>query len=126
MKLRIRGNSVRLRVSQSELDELQARGSVADTVRFAPASALTYCLDVSTADTVQADFAERQLRVVLPQAVFERWLAPEQVSITAEQSIGGAEVLQILVEKDFACLVPRGGEDDSDTFPNPAKKSDSH
>jgi hypothetical protein len=27
--------------------------------------------------------------------------------------------LQILVEKDFACLTPRKGEDDGDAFPNP-------
>jgi hypothetical protein len=28
-------------------------------------------------------------------------------------------MLRILVEKDFACLAPREGEDESDMFPNP-------
>ncbi|MGH8167708.1 MAG: DUF7009 family protein [Woeseiaceae bacterium] len=34
------------------------------------------------------------------------------------QPLDGDE-LSILVEKDFACLAPREGEDDSDKFPNP-------
>ena len=36
-----------------------------------------------------------------------------------DQDVGGDEPLRILVEKDFACLVEREGEDDSDAFPHP-------
>jgi hypothetical protein len=31
-------------------------------------------------------------------------------------------VLGILVEKDFACLAPREGEDESDMYPHPEAK----
>jgi len=31
--------------------------------------------------------------------------------------------LALLIEKDFQCLAPRDGEQDLDTFPNPAAES---
>jgi hypothetical protein len=33
-------------------------------------------------------------------------------------------MLKILVEKDFACLAPREGEDESDMFPHPKAATD--
>ena len=36
-----------------------------------------------------------------------------------EQQHDNGDVLSILVEKDFACLAPREGEDESDMFPHP-------
>jgi hypothetical protein len=41
------------------------------------------------------------------------------VGFEAEQSTGGSERLRILVEKDWACLTARDGEEDVDAFPNP-------
>ena len=41
------------------------------------------------------------------------------MSLRASQPTGKSEDLQILVEKDFACLAPREGEDDSDAFAHP-------
>jgi hypothetical protein len=47
MKLRIKGNSLRLRVSRSELAHLQAGGRIEETIRFAeaPEAKLTYALE---------------------------------------------------------------------------------
>jgi hypothetical protein len=47
------------------------------------------------------------------------WAASEQVSIEGEQTLDDGEKLSILVEKDFACLAPRPGEDESDMYANP-------
>jgi hypothetical protein len=47
------------------------------------------------------------------------WASSEQVSITGEQQHNNGDKLVILVEKDFACLAPREGEDESDMFPHP-------
>lgn len=121
MKLRIRGNSVRLRVSQSEVRALAEQGSTEDRTRFAPGAELTYRLAVAPVDAVRAELSGSRVEVTLPKAVLERWLAPSEVSIRAEQAIGSGERLAILVEKDFECLEPREGEDASDLFPHPAK-----
>jgi hypothetical protein len=47
MKIRIQGNSLRLRVSRSELAHFQAGGRVEETIRFAeaPEAKLTYALE---------------------------------------------------------------------------------
>jgi hypothetical protein len=121
MKLRIRGNSVRIRVSKPELDRVAAEGSAEDRVQFGPGNELRYRLEVAPAGGVAAEFAGGLLRVLVPKSEVDRWLAPEQVAIEGRQPIGNGTQLRILVEKDYSCLAPRSGEDDSDLFANPGK-----
>ena len=124
MKLRIRGDSIRIRVSQGELHEFAERGEVRDTVHFGGGIGLSYALESdSRAREPRARFADATIAVVLPAAVVQRWAGSDQVSIEGEQAIDGPEPLRILVEKDFACLQPRPHEDDSDMFPNPEAAS---
>lgn len=123
MKLRIRGNSVRLRLSQTEVEQLAAEGIAEDRVRFSAEASLVYRVQVAPAGPVRAELGADGVTVTLPRATLERWLDPDEVSIRAEQPIDGGDALKILVEKDFACLVPREGEDQSDLFPNPARRA---
>jgi hypothetical protein len=120
MKLRIRGNSVRVRLSQSELEQLTHVGVAEDRARFSPDAELVYRVEVSSEGDVRADLTGTTVSVSLPRSIFDQWLAPERVSIRGEQQAGATEILQILVEKDFACLAPRADEDERDLFPNPA------
>lgn len=120
MKLRIRGNSVRLRLSRSELDKLAETGWTEDRARFAPGAELVYRIDVRPGGELRAALTGSTVSVELPQPMLRRWLEPDQVSLRAEQPLDGGNVLKILVEKDFACLAPRPDEDDTDLFPNPA------
>jgi len=123
MKLRIRGNSVRIRLSQTELEQLAETGVTEDRVRFSAEASLAYRVSVAPDGPVRAELGPGGVTVTLPKPTLEHWLRPEEVSIRAEQPIGGGEALKILVEKDFACLVSREGEDESDLFPNPARKA---
>lgn len=110
---------MRIRVSRGELNQIAEAGFAEDAVHFSADSALRYRVTVAPDGEPAARFGADELSVVLPRAAVERWLAPEEVSIRGEQPIGGGESLKILVEKDFECLTPREGEDDSDLFPNP-------
>jgi len=121
MKLRIRGNSLRIRVSKAELTRIAESGAAEDSVRFSPQTELRYRVEVKPTGAVEADFRAALLRVIVPRQEVDRWLAPEQVSIEGRQAIGGGDDLRILVEKDYTCLAPRGDEDDSDLFANPQK-----
>ena len=121
MKLRIRGSTLRLRVSKPELAELVTRGWVEDACRFAPGSTLSYRLEVGTADRFLAEFARDRVRVRAPRAAVTRWARDDEVAMSAEQPLGGGESLAILVEKDFECLKHKAGEDESNLFANPAK-----
>jgi len=122
MKLRIRGNSLRLRLSRGEVAELAERGRVDDGIAFGsePEARLGYGIVCSDdASALSARYGAATIVVTLPRSVARTWAASDEVSLEAEQPIGGGEVLRLLVEKDFACLQPRTGEDDGDAFPNP-------
>jgi len=122
MKLRIRGNSVRIRVSKTELAQIASAGAAEDSVRFSPSTELRYRVEVKPTGEVEADFRAPLLRIVVPKARVERWLRPDEVAIEDRQPVGDGGTLRILLEKDYSCLAPRGGEDDSDLFANPQKK----
>lgn len=120
MKLRILADSVRLRLSQSDLRQLAEHGRVQETTHFGPDATLTYALVVdSDNDRVAASFADGTMTVSLPQGVARAWIDTEQVGIEAVQPLAEQAALRLLIEKDFQCLVPRAGEDDADGFPNP-------
>lgn len=119
MKLRIRGNSIRFRVSQSELRDIVDRGYTADHIEFPPAAGLSYCVEVVPRGSLTADFSDERIRLRVPRDSILHWARAEEVSIRGEQLLGDGRALKILLEKDFSCLAPRDEEDDSDLFPNP-------
>jgi hypothetical protein len=51
--------------------------------------------------------------------VVRNWASTEKAGFETQQEIGNGKSLRILVEKDFACLERRDGEDESDAFPHP-------
>jgi len=98
-------------------------GLVSAAVEFPGGMKLTYSVESSPAcvDPV-AKFANAQLSVRLPQSWVRQWAESEDVAISSEQQLDQGGVLNILVEKDFACLAPREGEDESDMFPHPQQE----
>lgn len=121
MKLRIRGNSIRLRLTKGDIAQFTTTGSVEESVDFGFAQqALCYRLDrTEDGDTARANFKDQCLSISIPAADAESWIKSEQVGMEATQPIGNNKVLRMLVEKDFACLAERFDEDDSDAFTNP-------
>jgi hypothetical protein len=120
MKLRIKGNSLRLRVTRPELDALGMTGAVVEIVPFPGGAALKYELRVdSKASVLAASFRDNVVRVSIPAPDYQAWRKEDQVSLSASQPTGKSEDLLILIEKDFACLAPREGEDDSEAFEHP-------
>ena len=120
MKLRLRGNSLRLRLTQREVNDLVAVGSVEEKTAFGPGASLSYAIALGEVPTVGASFDAGAIRVTVPFAEARAWATSDRVGIEAEQATATAgEPLRLLIEKDFACLKPRTGEDDRDAFPNP-------
>lgn len=118
MKIRIRGNSVRFRLSMSEVDALSTSGYVEARTVF-PSGTFTYAVRVSEGATkLQADFREQSIILQLPVADGKAWNTNEVVGFQHEQPLKGGGSLALLLEKDFACLETRD-EEDTDTYPNP-------
>ena len=120
MKLRIKGNSLRLRISRSEMASLIEIGNIQDTIQFAPAAdaKLTYGLqhDSATQD-IRVEYQPQRITVLLSTETAKRWAGSDEVGIYGSSETGSG-VLELMVEKDFACL---DGNDphDEDAFPNP-------
>jgi hypothetical protein len=119
MKLRIKGATLRLRLTQGEIRALQERGEVEEQVPFAPNVSLIYRLRKdAAARQIRASYRGNVVEILVPAATADEWCANQQVTLAQLQAVGGAQ-LNITLEKDFACLAPRAGEDESDNFPHP-------
>jgi hypothetical protein len=104
MKLWIRGNSLRLRVSKTELAKIADTGKIEETVRFSSDRALRYAIEVRPTGAVTATFSGDAISVMLPKARLDLWLRPEEVSVEGSQPIGGGKILEIVLEKDDATV----------------------
>ncbi len=125
MKLRIRQNSIRLRLKRGEVDQIASGKSIIEETHF-PDSVLTYRLDVSDDGKFSMRFNEGNLVIRVPVSELTQWAETDQVSIVAEQALGDSGTLSLLIEKDFSCLAPghhRPDEDDADTYPHPEAAS---
>ncbi len=85
MKLRIRDNSIRLRLSRSEVDSVSSDGLVKASVPFSGGVRFDYILESSPACVKPvAQYSNHALTVRLPEKEVQRWAASEPVSIAAE------------------------------------------
>ncbi len=120
MKLRIKGNSIRLRLTQSEIRQVGAGGTVREEVCFAT-GLFSYALRTDPAIGVpDAGFREGELQVRLPVDLATQWAFSNQVGIETRIAGRDGHALHLLVKKDFQCLHKRPDEDESDHFKNPA------
>ena len=122
MKLRIKGNSLRLRVTPSEVKQLLRNGVIREHVQltFNPKDRLTYAV-VSSQSSLAATVAYESgnITVGVPQVGLERWAGGDDVGVYAEIALSGDQMLSVAIEKDFACL-DRDDAENEDTFPNPS------
>jgi hypothetical protein len=122
MKLRIKGNSLRLRVSRSEVARLLDGERLEETIHFAPqdTAKLTYALEQELSGVaVTVRYTNGDITVRIPAERVNRWCLTDQIGIIESISLGSTESLDLLIEKDFACL-DRSDQDNADTFANPA------
>jgi hypothetical protein len=115
MKLRILGNSIRLRLTRSEVERVSSGEVLKETTRL-PGGNFCYSLSGADVDEVRAMISGGHLRVTVPRDALTRWHDGDAVAVDAPVESGAAAVL---IEKDYACLTPRPGSDDDDTYPHP-------
>jgi hypothetical protein len=121
LKLRIQGNSIRLRVSRSDLAEFIESGILEETICFGrnAGSELTYALVIDAVGRgVDVEAAGQRIAVQVPAEMARNWAETDAVGMSGKVDLGVRGVLSVLVEKDFACL-DRSAENNEDTFPNP-------
>ncbi len=121
MKLRINGNSIRLRLSKTEVAAFGATGMITTAIEFATNS-LQYVLKKETnADAIYADMANNTITVFIPTSMATDWVNTDIIGLEYTMNLLNGNKLHILVEKDFKCIDSASGEDQTDNYENPNK-----
>jgi hypothetical protein len=120
MKLRIHGNSIRLRLTRSEVERFARDGRIESVLDFGatPGRQLSYGLLVSSrAECTAVEYCSDHITISVSPAVAQDWTATDRIAISDRQPLGNGAHLDILVEKEFRRM--RDVVPDPDLYPNP-------
>ena len=118
MKIRIRGNSIRYRLTKSEVEQFTKTGRFKETTNFGN-SVFTYALEASDGITVMdAQFETNTIKLFLSKEKSTGWYTSNNIGFSHTIKREDGSELSLLVEKDFVCMDERV-EDQSDNYPNP-------
>ncbi len=118
MKLRIKGNSIRFRLTKSEVDYFGKEGYLEEKTEFGN-NTFIYAMQKSTdAKILAAEFSNNKVTLQIPSSLAEKWVSSNLVGLENEMEIAPRKTLFLLLEKDFKCL-DNTMEDQSDNYPNP-------
>jgi hypothetical protein len=112
MKIRIKGNSLRYRLSKSDVERFNKEGYLEEITDFG-GQQLIYALQRYTLPNLAATLQNNTITLFMPAAMAHEWVATEKVGFEYTDNH-----LYLLVEKDFQCL-DNVAEDQSDNYPNP-------
>ena len=112
MKIRIKGNSLRYRLTKSEVEALGAVGFLSESSHFM-SKTLEYAITTTSDDKLSADFIDNRIVLNMPEKMVEELVNTDKVGFS---ELSGP--VSLLIEKDFTCL-DIVEEDQSDNYPNP-------
>jgi hypothetical protein len=121
VKLRLQFNSIRFRLKRSEVEQFVQTGRMEEKISLGTGDDETfrYVLEsTGTVSTPRAVLTPRAVIVQVPPDAVMKWASTDQIGIEGEQPVIHQANLQILIEKDFACI-DGTDEENADTFPNP-------
>ena len=117
MKIRIKHNSIRYRLTQSDVASLVKEKKILDSVYFG-LQQFVYELQVVDDYALSSTYSNNTITVYIPKSMVTELIETDKVGFENERHLP-----HLLVEKDFTCL-DEVDEDQSDNYPNPlaAKK----
>jgi hypothetical protein len=118
MKIRIKGNAIRLRLSKSEVESFGEKGYLEEITEFGNSS-LVYALQSKVEmSEINATFEGNKVTITMPESLKKEWVESQKIGFENKMDIGLGKQLLLLIEKDFVCL-DNTLEDQSDNYPNP-------
>ncbi|AZA98441.1 hypothetical protein EG359_01950 [Chryseobacterium joostei] len=112
MKIRIKDNSIRFRLTQSEVLELGKNGIISSFTQFVDRPFI-YAIERTDDEVLSAAFIENRIVLKMPKLMVEDFVSTDRVGFD-----GQTGEIKLLVEKDFVCI-DNTEEDQSDNYPNP-------
>lgn len=120
MKLRIKSNSIRIRLTKTEVTTLAATGYLEEQTLFANNKFVYALQSVDDANELTATMNANKITMLVPAALIKDWPVNDVIGFEARMPVAENESLYLLLEKDFVCL-DETTEDQSDNYENPAK-----
>jgi len=121
MKIRIKGNSIRYRLTKTEIDNFEKDGWLEEKTEFKNGPSFYYRLERKPGiENMEASFSGNKICIFVPEKIASDWTTTDAVGFDTKMKIGEGKELFLLIEKDFVCL-DHTLEDQSDNFPNPNK-----
>jgi hypothetical protein len=118
MKIRIRGNSLRYRLTRTEVEQFAKTGFVQEKINIGGCY-LSYALKSTVHKQLSAEYYDNKIILFVPESMVGPWANSDQTGFEHYMDLEGSEEkLFLLVEKDFTCL-DKVDEDQSDNYPNP-------
>lgn len=117
MKLRIKGNTLRLRLSRTEVENFGTDGYFEETTLFGK-NKLVYAIRRTDNKLIEASFDDHKITVYIPEKISTEWVNSNMVGFKNAATASDTG-LSILVEKDFKCIDTDETEDQSDNYDNP-------
>lgn len=118
MKLRIKGNTIRFRLTKSEVAYFSEKNFIRESTNFGLKN-FSYGMKVSDiAEKIGAEYEDNSITITIPTTLAKSWTDTNQVGLSEEMQVQDGKKLFILIEKDFKCL-DEVTEDQSDNYPNP-------
>jgi len=118
MKIRIQRNSIRFRLSKTEVEKLCSEGYIEEGTFFGDNS-FTYAVrSHSFHSELSATFENGRITVFVPGKLLVNWPENSVIGFDAKMPVSENETLYLLLEKDFKCM-DNTSEDQSDHYDNP-------
>jgi len=120
MKIRIKSNTVRYRLSKTEVAALAEKGMLEERTEFISGT-LVYAIRQAKAETLSADLNQNSITLHVPEKALQQWANSGQVGMDFHMPLPNGNTLYLLLEKDFKCIDMDVKEDQADYFDNPQK-----
>lgn len=118
MKIRIRGNSIRYRLTKSEVETFCKTGHFQESTDFGNTT-FTYALEAKEGIALlDAQFEVNTITLFLEKRKSKNWFETNQIGFSHSLIKENGTELSLLLEKDFVCM-DETLEDQSDNYPNP-------
>ncbi|RAJ12500.1 DUF7009 family protein [Arenibacter echinorum] len=118
MKIRIKGNSVRYRLTKTEVEAFCKVGFYEEQTEFKHHIFRYELRSRENISHLEADFKNDTIIMYLPEKDKMVWANSDRVGFKHTIAMGKGKELFLLLEKDFVCL-DETIEDQSDNYPNP-------
>ena len=117
MKIRIRGNSVRFRLTKNEVEQLCRENFIEERTNF-PHMDFVYQVKAAEVELLNIDYLNNIISLQVSNTLLENWETNDRVGFSNSVVTSQGKTIDLLLEKDFTCLEDRG-EDESNNYPNP-------